>query len=457
MKFERMKRLLFIGMITVSILVTQGVSSAYATVSGLDVQGQIDHTGTYLMSTVTYPTISSIGGEWTILGLGRSGVTIPSSYLDIYYQNVIKQMSESEGNLSSVKYTEYSRLILALTSIGKDVTDVGGYNLLDKLSDYNKIIKQGLNGPVFALLALDSGAYKIPVCEDSSSQVTRERLLAYVLSKEVTDDKGVQGGFALTGNEPDSDITGMVLQALTPYAENPDVSQVIDRAIKVLDNMALYDGGYATYGVETLESIAQVIVAKSGLDIDSSLQIEALMQFVKEDGSFSHTLGGESNLMATEQGFYALVSYDRYQKGFSPLYDMTDVISLGKTDEGISTTKNDNRIHVIVNDAELAFSQEPVIKNGRVLVPMRNIFEALGAEVSWDGDKKQVTGVLDDTTITLVIGQTAARKNGTEVTLDVPAEILNGSTLVPVRFISESLDAKVLWNQETKTVTVTSE
>ena len=103
----------------------------------------------------------------------------------------------------------------------------------------------------------------------------------------------------------------------------------------------------------------------------------------------------------------------------------------------------------------LTFEQAPVNQDGHVLVPMRTIFEAMGAEVSWDGAVKKVTGTLGGNTVELTIGSKTARVNGEDTTLDVPASIINGSTMVPVRFISESLSAKVEWQKDTNTVVIT--
>lgn len=97
----------------------------------------------------------------------------------------------------------------------------------------------------------------------------------------------------------------------------------------------------------------------------------------------------------------------------------------------------------------------PTIQNDRTLVPMRAIFEKLGAEIEWDDATETVTGKKGDVTVTLKIGDTAANVSGREVTLDVPAMLLNDRTMVPLRFVSESLGAKVLWEEESRTVFIT--
>lgn len=427
--------------------------SAEAGLKSADISDAIGRTGRYIVNTVTDPAVSSIGGEWAILGLARSGIDVPQSYYEKYYKNVLSELSSKQGKLSNVKYTEYSRLILALTAIGKDVTDVGGYNLLEKLADYKSVIKQGINGPVFALIALDSKDYTIPQVSGVAVQTTRDMLIDHILSKEITDTNGVKGGFALSGNTPDADMTGMALQALSKYKNRPEVKAAIERALKVLTSIQLSDGGYESCGTENLESTAQVVVAKSALNIDASREVSALLKYCASDGSIRHILSEGASQMAAEQGLCALASYDRYIHGRKSLYDMTDVGNAAKA--GDRTDAGDS-IKVSLNGTYLTFEQAPVNQAGRVLVPMRTIFEAMGAKVSWDGAAKKVTGTLGDKTVELTIGSKTARMNGEDTTLDVPAGIINGSTMVPVRFISESLSASVEWQKDTNTVVITN-
>ncbi len=103
-------------------------------------------------------------------------------------------------------------------------------------------------------------------------------------------------------------------------------------------------------------------------------------------------------------------------------------------------------ISVIVNGKTLAADPAPFIQGGRVLVPFRAIFEALGANVSWDESTQTVTGVKGDTSVILVIGQNTATIGDEKDNLDVPASIVNGHTVVPLRFVSESLGAQVDWD-----------
>jgi hypothetical protein len=108
---------------------------------------------------------------------------------------------------------------------------------------------------------------------------------------------------------------------------------------------------------------------------------------------------------------------------------------------------------VNLNGQTLGFDVPPIIDNGRVMVPMRAIFEALGAQVTWDATSGSVYASSGSNEIKLEIGGQAFI-NGTPATLDVPAEIVDGRTLVPLRFVSEAMGATVNWDDATQTVTI---
>ncbi|WP_336772063.1 S-layer homology domain-containing protein [Paenibacillus sp. MMO-58] len=309
----------------------------------LEVQGHIKTTAAFLQKTVTDPVIASIGGEWTVLGLARSGMPVPDSYYANYFSNVEQAVKEKGGKLHSVKYTEYDRVILALTAIGKDIHHVAGYDLAKPLADYETVIKQGINGPIFALIALDSKGYSIPADSSVKTQTTKELLTDFILNREIAG-----GGWAL-GEKPteaDPDITAMVLQAFAPYYNaNPTVKAAVDRGITWLSKAQQADGGYVSGGAINSESSAQVVVALTALGIDPQTDsrfvknghsvLDALLGYSATGGGFYHVKSGgtgnggaqpgEVDLMATDQAFYALVAYDRFKSGDTRLYDMTDV------------------------------------------------------------------------------------------------------------------------------------
>lgn len=113
--------------------------------------------------------------------------------------------------------------------------------------------------------------------------------------------------------------------------------------------------------------------------------------------------------------------------------------------------------NVISKKLNMKFDTPPVIKNGRTLIPVRAISEGLGAEVKWNAEENKVTITKDGKEIVLQLGSNIAYINGVETQLDVPAETMNNRTIVPLRFIAESLGLKVEWNQENETIEVEDE
>lgn len=300
----------------------------------LDLEDAVQGSAAYLSKTVSKPQVGSIGGEWAVLALARSGAELPQAYWDNYYAAVEKYVADCGGVLHEKKYTEYSRVILALTAIGADPTDVAGYNLLTPLGDFDKTVWQGINGPVWALIALDSGEYPMPVNDQAKTQATRQMYLEEILSRQLDN-----GGWNLTdrgGNgQADPDVTGMVLQALSNYQSQAGVKGAVSRALTYLSQTQEADGGYASHSTSNSESVVQVIVALTSLGIDledahfvknGNTLLDNLLGYRQADGSFLHTSAGTGeSLMSCEQGLYGLVAAQRAAQGKSKLYEMDDV------------------------------------------------------------------------------------------------------------------------------------
>jgi hypothetical protein len=113
-------------------------------------------------------------------------------------------------------------------------------------------------------------------------------------------------------------------------------------------------------------------------------------------------------------------------------------------------------VRVYVNGEQVMFDQQPIVVGSRVLVPLRGIFEKMGATVVWLPETRTVRAQRGTTSVELHIGSTSALVNGATVTLDVPAQIVGGRTVVPLRFISESLGATVNYDDASRTVTITT-
>ena len=276
------------------------------------------------MATLGTPTVNSTGGEWMVIGLARSGRTVPAGYYDNVVEYV-KAKADANERLHPTKVTDNARVILALTAIGKDVTNVGGHNLLKGLDSMDYVQTQDINGPIFTLIALDSHNY--PTMGD----VTREKLIQVILDAQLND-----GGWDLSADKADPDMTAMAIQALAPYYKtNETVKAAVDKALEALSALQCSDGGFGSWDTVNSESCAQVIVALTALGIDPTADsrfvknghtvLDALAGFYVTGGGFRHTADGERNDMATEQGYYALAAYYRFANTQTRLYDMTDV------------------------------------------------------------------------------------------------------------------------------------
>lgn len=286
-----------------------------------------EDTASFLLESVPSPRLGASGGEWTVIGLSRSGCSVPDGYFDDYYQRIASQVKSQEGILHERKYTEYSRLILALTAIGRDPSDVEGFNLLTPLGDFEKTTWQGINGAIFALLALDCGNYELPPCPGAAVQASRDLYIADVLERQLPD-----GGFALSGSVSEADVTAMALQALAHYQERPEVAAAVERGVNCLSALQDSQGGYESWGSANLESSAQVLIALCELGIDVNDQrfikdghtvIDSMLDLYTPGQGFQHTGDGTGvNGMATEQAFCALVSWQRVSNGESSLYNM---------------------------------------------------------------------------------------------------------------------------------------
>lgn len=312
--------------------------------NNLDINNVLEDTAQYLYKTVMNPQVGSIGGEWAVLGLARSGYDVPEEYYQNYYKNVEEYVNACKGNLHNKKYTEYSRLIVTLTSIGKNPGNVAGYNLLTPLGDYEKTIWQGMNGPIWALIALDSGNYDMPQNSNAKVQATREMYIERILNCQLSD-----GGWSLFGGTAaqksgdgisDPDITGMALCALSKYQDDEKVKTAIEKALDCMSERQNEKGGFSSWNTENSESCVQMIVALCELGIpltdtrfvkNGNTMLDSLLGFYVEGNGFLHTYDGSgSNLMSTEQAFYGIVAVKRANDGKNSLYRMSDAIHVSE-------------------------------------------------------------------------------------------------------------------------------
>ena len=279
--------------------------------------------------------LNGFGSEWYILGLARSGRKVS----DDYYKAIEKYVSENideNGRLDEKRATDNAKLVLVLSALDKDVTDVGGHDLLKALSDMDYVTQQGLSGAIYALLAFDCRGYDIPSADKNVEQTSREGLVKYILDKQLKD-----GGWAYSGDKAEPDMTAMALQALAAYYKtDAKVKEEADKAVTCLSKLQNTTGGYDSYGSVNSESAAQVITALTALGIDpdndarfvknGASVLDSLCGFYVDGGGFRHVSDGKLDPTATAQGYYALAAYYRFAGSQTALYDMTDLDTVEK-------------------------------------------------------------------------------------------------------------------------------
>ncbi len=289
-------------------------------------------------------TSPDFGSEWVILGLARSGyLEKGSKYFNDYYTRVAAYASKATKNaqelgapagaLHLVKCTENSRLIIALSALGRDARSVGKCDLTAPYEKFSWIEGQGLNSVVFALIALDTVGY------ETKDTTIRQQCISYILGRQLSDGGWNYQEDAATS---DPDMTAMSLQALANYQEQEKVQAAVSAAVGRLSAMQNSDGSYTSYEAVNSESISQVIAACAALGIDPHTDsrfvkngksaVDALLTFYNtEKRAFHHTMkdkdGNPTDVdgMATEQAAYAMTAYQRLMNGKTSLYDMSDV------------------------------------------------------------------------------------------------------------------------------------
>ncbi len=265
-----------------------------------------------------------IGGtaEWYVLGLSQYG----GYDLEKYRSALENYLNEKDvkGASARLKFS----LLLSFSD--------GNREYIDRCMSDGTVGGQGIMSYVFGLHLINNGY---------TGNISLDEILENIV-KLCHED----GGWSVTGNYGDVDVTAMTLTALAPlytgsgqakiststeYNEKPIVNDgilelLVENAINFLSNSQLDDGGFSSFGVENAESNAQVITALSALGIDCATDerfikngntlFDGLMKYRLSDGSFSHKKDDASNPSATVQTFYAMVAYLRMREGLTPLY-----------------------------------------------------------------------------------------------------------------------------------------
>ena len=286
-----------------------------------------------LLTEENFPAGSSVS-DWTALAMARAGIADDYAGYLMRLQAYVEEQYQENGGLHEVKATEYHRIALTAAALGGDPTAFGTKpdgTAIDLVADgtynwqgENELGAQGLNGWIFALLAMDAVGSEVP----ADARYSRQDMLDAIVSAQLP-----EGGFSLGGGEMDVDITAMALQALAPYQEQ--YQEVIDAALNALSAVQTVTGGFESWGAQSSESCAQVLLALCELDVDPEADerfqkadgnvIDALLAFRLADGSFAHQLGGQADAMAGEQTMQALTAMALRQQGGGRFFDLTDV------------------------------------------------------------------------------------------------------------------------------------
>ena len=259
------------------------------------------------------------GSEWYVLALSQYG-----NYNFTNYKNSLLSYLENNEVSSASSRLKFA---LVLSAVGSTDKYIG--------KAYSEAIgKQGIMSYVFGLHLLSN----------VSTDNTKNEVINTILSLQKSD-----GGWAIMGDYGDNDVTAMTVQALAPYYKtNSNVKTAIDKALTLLSNRQKTDGDYASYGIDNPESTAQVLVALSSLGIDCEKDsrfikngkslIDGIEKYRLADGSFCHQIGKGSNINATVQVFYSMVSYIRMTQDKTPIYilDNAKPIKIEKPSENTS-------------------------------------------------------------------------------------------------------------------------
>lgn len=311
-----------------------------------------------LLNAAFLELAGSTPGDWFPIGLGRLGIKDNyEGWLAVTKDRVEERYAEP-GRLSAAKATEWHRISLAVLAMGGDPlsfgTDENGnpINLIaDGTYDRGKTTplgRQGINGWIWGLITLDSMRYEIP----QGAYYSRDDIIVEILCRQLPD-----GGFALSGNSSDPDVTAMAVQALAPYYNSEKeysylqsslnsrtvkkVRQVVEEALSCLSELQLETGDFKSWGTQNVESTDQVAVALCCLGIDpltderfiknGSTLLDGIMRYRMSDGGFAHSFTydednpdakpGQSNSMAGEQTLCAMDALWRNAEGMRTLYD----------------------------------------------------------------------------------------------------------------------------------------
>ncbi|MGM2817231.1 DUF4430 domain-containing protein [Bacillus cereus group sp. Bce001] len=255
-----------------------------------------------------------IESDWVALGLSRSGKDIPIEAKLNYVKAVTEKVEKRVNRFSA---TDLARTIIMMNAMNADPTKVGQHNLVQKLYESDKV--NSVTGYTFALLAFDTKKYEVPV----NSKWNRVALVDALLNAQHTDGGWTYDSASSKDSASSVDVTGMVLSALAPYQDRPDVKPAVEKAVAYLYKEQLDNGGFSADGQENSNSVAQAIIGLSLVkDVDQNRlhkAVQNLLSYQIPNGEFKWLPSDQNGSgMATEQALLALLQFKDLEKS---IYD----------------------------------------------------------------------------------------------------------------------------------------
>ncbi|MGG0708100.1 DUF4430 domain-containing protein [Bacillus paramobilis] len=259
-----------------------------------------------------------IESDWVALGLSRSEKNVPIEMKLNYVKSVTEKVEKRINRFSA---TDLARTIIMMNAMQADPTKVGEHNLVQKLYESDKV--NSVTGYTFALLAFDTKKYEVPV----NSKWNRVALVDALLNAQHTDGGWTYDSASSKDSASSVDVTGMVLSALAPYQDRPDVKPAVGKAVAYLYKEQLENGGFSADGQENSNSVAQAIIGLSLVkDVDQNRLHKAmqnLLSYQLPNGEFKWLPSDQNGSgMATEQAFLALLQFKDLGKS---IYDWSNV------------------------------------------------------------------------------------------------------------------------------------
>lgn len=279
----------------------------------------------WLLSNVTVPKTADGQDsvlDWSIVALARGGERVLSREYKKYVKEAVRK------NAGSLYLSDSARYAISAGAVGLDASNVGGVDLISKITNADLTLEAFTASIAFALLALDSNSF--------GTDGDRQKLIDILVDAQRADggfntylEANAEQDFTVSG---EIDATGMVLQALAPYKNDDVCAAVIDDALDFIKANKLSTAGYeAAYGIESAESASQVLIALSCLGINPLSSdymsgendiIDALSAFLNNDGG-GRCWDGSSNKMTSYQMLMALTAFERFEKNMTGLFDMS--------------------------------------------------------------------------------------------------------------------------------------